>query len=48
MAKEHGLSEEQVAHQLTEMFGVGVIDNITRSQMSKLYDWVKGYEVDNK
>lgn len=48
MAKEHGLSEEQVAHQLTEMFGVGVIDNITRNQMSKLYDWVKGYEVDNK
>lgn len=47
MAKEHGLSEEQVAHQLTEMFGVGVIDNITRNQMSKLYDWVKGYEVDN-
>lgn len=41
MAKEHGLSEEQVAHQLTEMFGVGVIDNITRNQMSKLYDWVK-------
>ena len=48
MAKEHGVSEEQVAHQLTEMFGVGVIDNITRNQMSKLYDWVKGYEVDNK
>ena len=48
MASEHGLSEEQVAHQLTEMFGVGVIDNITRNQMSKLYDWVKGYEVDNK
>lgn len=48
MAKEHGLNEEQVAHQLTEMFGVGVIDNITRNQMSKLYDWVKGYEVDNK
>lgn len=48
MAKEHGLSEEQVAHQLTEMFGVGVIDNVTRDQMSKLYDWVKGYEVDNK
>ena len=48
MAKEHGLSEEKVAHQLTEMFGVGVIDNITRNQMSKLYDWVKGYEVDNK
>lgn len=48
MAKEHGLSEEQVAHQLTEMFGVGVIDNITRNQMSKLYDWVKGYEVDNQ
>nr|DAT88985.1 MAG TPA: Rad52/22 family double-strand break repair protein [Caudoviricetes sp.] len=47
MAKEHGLNEEQVAHQLTEMFGVGVIDNITRNQMSKLYDWVKGYEVDN-
>lgn len=48
MAKEHGMSEEQVAHQLTEMFGVGVIDNITRNQMSKLYDLVKGYEVDNK
>lgn len=48
MANEHGLNEEQVAHQLTEMFGVGVIDNITRNQMSKLYDWVKGYEVDNK
>lgn len=48
MASEHGLSEEQVAHQLTEMFGVGVIDNVTRDQMSKLYDWVKGYEVDNK
>lgn len=48
MANEHGLKEEQVAHQLTEMFGVGVIDNITRNQMSKLYDWVKGYEVDNK
>ena len=48
MAKEHGVSEEQVAQQLTEMFGVGVIDNITRNQMSKLYDWVKGYEVDNK
>lgn len=48
MANEHGLNEEQVAHQLTEMFGVGVIDNITRNQMSMLYDWVKGYEVDNK
>lgn len=48
MASEHGLSEEQVAYQLTEMFGVGVIDNVTRDQMSKLYDWVKGYEVDNK
>lgn len=48
MANEHGVNEEQVAHQLTEMFGVGVIDNITRNQMSKLYDWVKGYEVDNK
>lgn len=48
MANEHGLNKEQVAHQLTEMFGVGVIDNITRNQMSKLYDWVKGYEVDNK
>lgn len=48
MANEHGLNEEQVAHQLTEMFGVGVIDNITRNQMSKLYDWVKGYEMDNK
>lgn len=48
MANEYGLNEEQVAHQLTEMFGVGVIDNITRNQMSKLYDWVKGYEVDNK
>lgn len=48
VASEHGLSEEQVAHQLTEMFGVGVIDNVTRDQMSKLYDWVKGYEVDNK
>lgn len=48
MAKEHGLSEEQVAHQLTEMFGVVVIDNVTIDQMSKLYDWVKGYEVDNK
>lgn len=48
MASEHGLSEKQVSHQLTQMFGVGVIDNITRNQMSKLYDWVKGYEVDNK
>ena len=48
MANEHGLNEEQVVHQLTEMFCVGVIDNITRNQMSKLYDWVKGYEVDNK
>ena len=48
MASEHGLSEKQVSHQLTQMFGVGVIDNITRDQMSKLYDWVKGYEVDNK
>ena len=47
MANEHGLNEEQVAHQLTEMFIVGGIDNITRNQMSKLYDWVKGYEVDN-
>lgn len=48
MASEHGLNEKQVSHQLTQMFGVGVIDNITRDQMSKLYDWVKGYEVDNK
>ena len=48
MASEHGLSEKQVSHQLTQMFGVGVIDNITRDQMSELYDWVKGYEVDNK
>lgn len=48
MAIEHGISEEQVGQQLTKMFGVGVIDNVTRDQMSKLYDWVKGYEVDNK
>ena len=48
IASEHGLSEKQVSHQLTQMFGVGMIDNITRDQMSKLYDWVKGYEVDNK
>lgn len=47
-AGEHGISSEQLNQQLTKMFGVGVIDNITRDQMSKLYDWVKGYEVDNK
>ena len=34
--------------QATKMFGMCVIDNITRDQMSMLYDWVKGYEVDNK
>lgn len=48
MASEHGVSAEQVAQQATKMFGMCVIDNITRDQMSKLYDWVKGYEVDNK
>ena len=48
MASKHGISKEQLNQQLTKMFGVGVIDNITRDQMSTLYDWVKGYEVDNK
>lgn len=47
-AYKHGISKEQLNQQLTKMFGVGVIDNITRDQMSMLYDWVKGYEVDNK
>lgn len=48
VASEHGVSAEQVAQQATKMFGMCVIDNITRDQMSMLYDWVKGYEVDNK
>lgn len=48
MASEHGVSAEQVAQQATKMFGMCVIDNITRDQMSMLYDWVKGYEMGNK
>lgn len=46
-AKERSIAQDDVDKQMTAMFGAVVIDNMTREQMSKIYDWVVGYEVDH-